>query len=225
MGGIVQEWRRERGLSPAALAKQVGTSRQNIENFEKNEVKQPRYLPALAKAMGYAATDDLLAGLPPPTGRPRPPRVVEPLSLVPEGLALGALALALAKRCESLPSRTRQRVAQDVAYMIANGPDEGEAHAIEALVQASGKNQATPPLGDTELPAQEEDGPRELVPDASDGPDPAGRRQHSKALRSTKEQEEWDSTPSAKRNSPQQGAEPQFIYPGGGKTGRRRGQK
>lgn len=65
-GQIVREWRIARGLKPLDVANMAGTSRQNIENFELDKVKFPRYLPKLAKAMGYARADDLLALKPPP---------------------------------------------------------------------------------------------------------------------------------------------------------------
>lgn len=53
-------------MSPADLAARVPTSRQNIENFESGDVQEPRYLPELARVMGYASTDDLRALKPPP---------------------------------------------------------------------------------------------------------------------------------------------------------------
>jgi transcriptional regulator with XRE-family HTH domain len=71
MGEIVKKWREEHGLSAAALGKMVGTSRQNIENLEKDEVNQPRYLPQLAWVMGYKNTDELLGLKAPPIGEPR----------------------------------------------------------------------------------------------------------------------------------------------------------
>jgi transcriptional regulator with XRE-family HTH domain len=69
-GQIVREWRLARGLKAADVAKLAGTSRQNIENFELDKVEFPRYLPKLAKAMGYARTDDLLALQRPPGQSP-----------------------------------------------------------------------------------------------------------------------------------------------------------
>lgn len=65
-GEIVRQWREAQGLNTRQLADAVGTSRQNIENLEANLVDQPRYLPKLAKVMGYASTDDLLALRNPP---------------------------------------------------------------------------------------------------------------------------------------------------------------
>jgi transcriptional regulator with XRE-family HTH domain len=66
VGEIVLAWRTARGWNTRELAEFVGTSRQNIENLEAGEVGQPRYLPRLAKCMGYASTDELLALKPPP---------------------------------------------------------------------------------------------------------------------------------------------------------------
>ncbi len=65
-GKLVRAWREARGLKTADVARMANTSRQNIENLESDEVAFPRYLPRLAKAMGYARTDDLLALKPPP---------------------------------------------------------------------------------------------------------------------------------------------------------------
>lgn len=65
-GGIVRAWREARGWSPRELGDRVGTSRQNIENLEADAVDQPRYLPTLAKVMGYATVEELLALKEPP---------------------------------------------------------------------------------------------------------------------------------------------------------------
>lgn len=53
-------WREQRGWNTRELAERVGTSRQNIENLEADAVDQPRYLPALAKLMGYATVEELI---------------------------------------------------------------------------------------------------------------------------------------------------------------------
>ena len=67
-GQIVREWRERAKLSPAALGRLVDTSRQNIENLEADAVDQPRYLPRLARVMGYATVEELLElKEPPPT--------------------------------------------------------------------------------------------------------------------------------------------------------------
>ncbi len=68
-GQIVREWRIAQGLKTSEVGRLAGTSRQNIENLESDAVAFPRYLPRLAKAMGYARTDDLLA-LKRPPGQP-----------------------------------------------------------------------------------------------------------------------------------------------------------
>lgn len=51
IGETVRKLRERKGLSQAELGKMVGASQQNIAQLESNEVKQPRYLPALAKAL------------------------------------------------------------------------------------------------------------------------------------------------------------------------------
>lgn len=66
-GGIVRAWREERGWSPRELGERVGTSRQNIENLEADAVDQPRYLPSLARLMGYNTVEELLALMDPPS--------------------------------------------------------------------------------------------------------------------------------------------------------------
>ena len=68
-GEIVKQWREAQGLNTRELADAVGTSRQNIENLEANAVDQPRYLPKLARVMGYTSTDELLALREPPSGQ------------------------------------------------------------------------------------------------------------------------------------------------------------
>lgn len=59
-GHIVKPWREARGWSQKKLGDLAGgVSRQNIANLEAGEVTNPHYLPALAKVMGYASSDDL----------------------------------------------------------------------------------------------------------------------------------------------------------------------
>ena len=54
IGETVRKLRERKGLSQAELGKMVGASQQNIAQLESNEVKQPRYLSALAKALGLS---------------------------------------------------------------------------------------------------------------------------------------------------------------------------
>jgi transcriptional regulator with XRE-family HTH domain len=71
-GAIVRNWRNRMGLSRAEVARRVGTSRQNIENLEADQVKNPHYLAKLAFTMGYSTTDELLQLKEPPgPGEPR----------------------------------------------------------------------------------------------------------------------------------------------------------
>jgi transcriptional regulator with XRE-family HTH domain len=67
-GAIVKNWRNRLGLSRAEVARRAGTSRQNIENVETDKVENPKFLPALAKVMGYQSTDELLQLKEPPSG-------------------------------------------------------------------------------------------------------------------------------------------------------------
>lgn len=57
-------------MNPRELAKAIGTSRQNIENLEKDVVDQPKYLPALSRYMGYGSVEELLALNEPPPSAP-----------------------------------------------------------------------------------------------------------------------------------------------------------
>lgn len=66
-GQIVKEWREARQWNTRELAKAIGTSRQNIENLEADAVDVPRYLPKLARLMGYESSDDLRELKAPPT--------------------------------------------------------------------------------------------------------------------------------------------------------------
>ena len=66
VGEIVAAWRGKRGLSVREVADLIGVKRQSIEQLEAGEVQQPRYLHRLARVMGYASTDQLLQGFPPP---------------------------------------------------------------------------------------------------------------------------------------------------------------
>jgi transcriptional regulator with XRE-family HTH domain len=59
-GQIVRAWRERMGWSPRELGERIDTSRQNIENLEADAVDQPRYLPRLAKLMGYSTVEELL---------------------------------------------------------------------------------------------------------------------------------------------------------------------
>jgi transcriptional regulator with XRE-family HTH domain len=71
VGEFVSAWRVAQGMNTRQLADLVGTSRQNIENFEAGQVDQPRYLTKLARVMGYQFTDELLAQKPPPMETPQ----------------------------------------------------------------------------------------------------------------------------------------------------------
>lgn len=59
LGRRVREFRTTRKWSTARMAKEVGTSRQNIENLEKKEFAHPHYIADLARVMG-TTVDELL---------------------------------------------------------------------------------------------------------------------------------------------------------------------
>jgi len=101
-GKLIQEWRVRRGLNAPELARQLTAqggprvSRQQIEQLEAGEVDRPRYLPELARAMGYLSVDQLLRCEPPPEQADRP--------LSPD-------ALALARSLDRIESDELRRVA------------------------------------------------------------------------------------------------------------------
>lgn len=61
IGEQVKEFRLDKGWNTTAMAKAVGTSRQNIESLEIAGNRQPRYLKKLASVMGLS-TDALING-------------------------------------------------------------------------------------------------------------------------------------------------------------------
>ena len=61
IGEQAKEFRLARGWSTTRMAKEVGTSRQNIESLESTGDRQPQYLVRLSVVMG-ASVDDLLHG-------------------------------------------------------------------------------------------------------------------------------------------------------------------
>jgi transcriptional regulator with XRE-family HTH domain len=71
LGELVKEWREESELSLTELAKLCGTGvkYQNIQQLESGDVQQPKYLAALAKAMGTTVDDLLALKMPPPIGK------------------------------------------------------------------------------------------------------------------------------------------------------------
>lgn len=79
-GEIVKEWREARGMSAGRLANLVRTSRQNIENFERCTVRNPHYLPDLARVMGYESSDALRHLNPPPEPSPALTGAAQPMS-------------------------------------------------------------------------------------------------------------------------------------------------
>jgi DNA-binding XRE family transcriptional regulator len=70
LGEQVKAFRDERGWNSTEMAKAVGTSRQNIESLEEHGNRIPKYLGALAAAMGRPVDQMLaLAGLSPAVGQ------------------------------------------------------------------------------------------------------------------------------------------------------------
>lgn len=71
VGEQAQEFRLNRGWNSTRMAKEVGTSRQNIESMEDNPGRTPRYITKLAKTM-CVTVDDLLNGRYDAKTTPRP---------------------------------------------------------------------------------------------------------------------------------------------------------
>lgn len=61
IGEQAQEFRLSKGWNSTRMAKEVGTSRQNIESLEENPGRIPKYLAKLAGVMGLTV-DDLIQG-------------------------------------------------------------------------------------------------------------------------------------------------------------------
>jgi len=61
IGEQAKEFREHMGWNSTRMAREVGTSRQNIESMEAKGDRIPKYLAALAKTMGVS-TDDLMVG-------------------------------------------------------------------------------------------------------------------------------------------------------------------
>lgn len=99
----MRDWRTERGLSTVELAAQITklngpkVRRQNIEQFEAGAIDRPRYLPELARVMGYASTDQLIRCEAPPKGGQE------------DGLS--AEALALARSFDRIPKGQLEKMA------------------------------------------------------------------------------------------------------------------
>jgi transcriptional regulator with XRE-family HTH domain len=101
IGQKVQEFRSGKGWNTTRMAKEVGTSRQNIENLEAKEVGQPRYIKKLAMVMNVSVDDLLGQTISPPRVDNQnhffAPTITDkpPMSLQ-DGLRVVAMALELA---------------------------------------------------------------------------------------------------------------------------------
>lgn len=132
-GQIVREWRERMKWTTTQLAREVGTSRQNIENLEADNVDQPRYLSALAKVMGYLSTDDLLAlhAPPEPPGvRPSPAGIGRALQMMLDA----GKPLAAVERLSAWMqphSQTRREIIGDLLQKLARDP--GNQELIEEI--------------------------------------------------------------------------------------------
>lgn len=60
IGDTVRKWREANEVSTKELARRVGVKRQNIEQLEAGQVKQPRYIQKLSAVIGMTA-DELLS--------------------------------------------------------------------------------------------------------------------------------------------------------------------
>jgi len=153
IGQLVEAWRTARGMKVAAFAQLVGTSRQNIENLEAGGIGVPRYVAKLARAMGYASVDDLLAGKEPPQaarhevreGRPPYPGGAPVVALPAAAIdVLGALK-KLATTMQHVPAPRRAELGAALnAWALAGGRESHIPLLLEILdppAEASGKLQ------------------------------------------------------------------------------------
>jgi len=68
LGELVKIWRKASGLTQLELAQRVGIAYQKIQQLESGKTKQPRYMAALARAMGTSADALLALQMPPKLG-------------------------------------------------------------------------------------------------------------------------------------------------------------
>jgi transcriptional regulator with XRE-family HTH domain len=105
IGEQVKEFRLDKGWNTTAMAKAVGTSRQNIESLEAAGNRQPRYLKKLSLVMGLT-TDALINGCyasPTLAAQSPPPADNLPISgqkqlLASESIASGAIDINANRR-------------------------------------------------------------------------------------------------------------------------------
>lgn len=132
-GKIVRDWRDRLGLSRAEVARRIGTSRQNIDNLESDQVDNPHYLAALAKLMGYRRVDDLLE-LKLPPGAAAPPESATGPAREQAPATVAATIARLGELLAKADPKTRDAAAQ-ILMRYAQDPDQGKlAKALEMLL-------------------------------------------------------------------------------------------
>lgn len=123
MGTIVQAWRKAADLSTQELADKVGTSRQNIENFEKGDVKRPHYLTKIARAMGYTVEDLEALRLPPKTGNSAAKYHGNDAGNIQSATYAGAVPFVAWQRIRDVVLLLNEKIESDVGpTLLASGP-------------------------------------------------------------------------------------------------------
>lgn len=158
IGSQAKEFRIAKGWNSTKMAKEVGTSRQNIEHLEERGGITPKYVAELARVMGMTV-DDLIAGLyKAPVKTPEestfedltsrllpPPRLVAP-SPQNEPLSIGQLMAGLAGHLEKMDASTRRRAGRLLEDLV----DEPQSHAqfaamLEAAIKSGGPVESAAP--------------------------------------------------------------------------------
>jgi transcriptional regulator with XRE-family HTH domain len=127
IGEQAKEFREAKGWNTSRMAKEVGTSRQSIENLEAAGDRTPRYIKELARVMG-TTVDALMAGPSPHQLATVPPQI-------------GGQAATLAQTLESLrgyllASDNHDAVSGLLAKLAQNPEDVRTVAAILAMLDA-----------------------------------------------------------------------------------------
>jgi DNA-binding XRE family transcriptional regulator len=147
LGARVRQFRDHpsRQWSAARMAREVGTTRQSIENLEMGSVGTPRYLAKLAAVMG-TTVDDLL-GIPAQVRAlaacepPSPPFHVN----APAPTAAGLLGLlhGLGRHIAQAPTDRRPAIAANLRQWALDGGPDHYVPVLASLLSAhDGKQQA-----------------------------------------------------------------------------------
>ena len=133
IGERAQEFRLAKQWNTTRMAKEVGTSRQSIENLEATGHRSPRYIADLARVMGLTV-DELMTGQSTPK-----PTDIQPsigIRLPPTGSDdITAAIETVAQALMHIPEEQRMEVLGKFG-MLAHAPDS--AHLKQTIAKAFG---------------------------------------------------------------------------------------